>query len=207
MTQRSFSSLGSFDRSESGEHWLDLDTADTSVIAGDGELDVALVTPAGVPGVLDSPVLSAIGFSALTDDEHGVVQIGAAVGAVEDASRIELEDKSVSLNGDDQRLLLEGGGHAIGIVGRGPLVSRGVEASTLLAVLVAGRLGAVARDVRVVSLKDGLVALEILDGLVLPASVAAVVGSRARDELLLGERLELAVLDLVGTLDTTGGRE
>ena len=74
MTQRSFSSLGSFDRSESGEHWLDLDTADTSVIAGDGELDVALVTPAGVPGVLDSPVLSAIGFSALTDDEHGVVR-------------------------------------------------------------------------------------------------------------------------------------
>ena len=136
-----------------------------------------------------------------------MVQIGAAVGAVEDTARVELEDESVGLNGDDQGLLLQGSGHTISVVVGDPLVARGVEASTWLAALVAGRLGAVARDVWVVSLEDWLVAFEVLDGLVLPATVAAVVGSGTRNELLLGEGLELAVLDLVGTLNATGGRE
>jgi len=83
--------------SSDGER-LHLDTADTLAV-GDGELDVALVTPSGVPGVLDHPVVEASsGVVAPSGDEHGVVQGGATPGVIKDTGGVELEDKSVGLD-------------------------------------------------------------------------------------------------------------
>jgi len=51
------------------------------------------------------------------------------------------------------------------------------------------------------------VGLVVVEGLVLPSTVASVAGGIASDELLLRERLEGAVSDLVGTFHGTSGRE
>ena len=60
-----------------------LDTADTGTVSGDGEPDVASLSPAGAPGVLDDPVLLAgLGVSAVADGEYGVVESGTALGIV-----------------------------------------------------------------------------------------------------------------------------
>ena len=56
--------------------WLHLDAADTNAVY-DGDLDVSLVTPGGVPGVLNQPVVLAI-LVAPADGEHGVVKLVAA---------------------------------------------------------------------------------------------------------------------------------
>ena len=51
---------------------LHLDTADT-VAVNDSELDVSLVSPGGVPGVLDEPVVLA-GLGAPSDGKDGVIE-------------------------------------------------------------------------------------------------------------------------------------
>ena len=58
------------------ELWLHLDTADTRTI-DDSELDVALVAPGGVPGVLNEPVFLAV-LSSIAYSEDSVVKSGAA---------------------------------------------------------------------------------------------------------------------------------
>ena len=56
-----------------------LDTADTGTVTGDGELDVALVTPVGVPGVSDEPVLEAgSGIGTVADGGDGVIEVSTA---------------------------------------------------------------------------------------------------------------------------------
>ena len=62
--------------------WVDLDTADTIGVIH-AELDVTLVPPGGVPGVLDEPVVDTI-LSTVTDDKDGVVEVGSALGGGED---------------------------------------------------------------------------------------------------------------------------
>ena len=56
--------------------WVDLDTAGT-IRAVHAELDVTLVTPGGVPRVLDEPVLSAIRPGTVADGEDGVIEVAA----------------------------------------------------------------------------------------------------------------------------------
>ena len=80
-----------------------------------GELDVAIVTPGGVPRVLHEPVILAI-FGAVTNDQHSVVKIIAAFGARKDATTVGLEDHLVGLDGDGKRRGLEGSQH-LGWVG------------------------------------------------------------------------------------------
>ena len=64
---------------DNGER-LHLDTTDSFSI-DDGELDVALITPGGVPGVLDEPVVLT-GLGAPSDGKDGVIEGGSACGAV-----------------------------------------------------------------------------------------------------------------------------
>jgi len=55
-----------------------LDAADTFAFNA-SDLDVALITPVGVPGVLNEPVIKAAGFiSAISNDKDAVVEVGAA---------------------------------------------------------------------------------------------------------------------------------
>ena len=90
---------------------LDLHSTDTLSI-DNSEPDVAIVTPAGVPGVLYEPeVLLQLVVITPSDSEHGVVEIGAAFGAVEDTATVRLPDVLVSFDRDCERLLSEGSLH------------------------------------------------------------------------------------------------
>ena len=185
--------------------WLHLDTADT-VTVNDGKLDVALVTPGGVPRVLNEPVVLA-SLAAPSDCEDGVVKAGTALGAIEDTALVSLEDVLVSLDGDSKRLFGEGSLHLADVAGSDETVVGDVDGSGTARVISASGLGTVARDVWVDGLELGLSSFPVLEGLVLPATTAAVVGSGAGNELLLREGLKLASLDEVLSLEGTSGRE
>mmetsp|Transcript_6621 Transcript_6621/g.9000 ORF Transcript_6621/g.9000 Transcript_6621/m.9000 type:complete len:322 (+) Transcript_6621:157-1122(+) len=189
-----------------------LDTAD-AVTFDDSELDVALVTPGGVPGVLDEPVVLAV-LGAVADGEDGVIELGAALGGVEDTGLVGLEDHLVSLNGDSEGLLLEGGLHLSGGLGEdGEVVGDG-HGGGAAGIVLAGALSlGGAREVGVGALELGLLAgLVVLVSLLLETALAAVVAeallvASAVNELLLGEAEELTGGDVVGTLEGASGGE
>ena len=72
-----------------------------------GKKDVSILAPSGTPGVLDLPVVLA-GVGTVTDDEDTVVELGST-GAGEDTRFVELESRLVSLDGDGDWLLGDGG--------------------------------------------------------------------------------------------------
>merc|ERR1719384_1273677 len=179
---------------------VDLHTANT-VGGSSSELDVALVTPGGVPGVLNEPVVVAI-LSAVADGEHGVVEVGAALGAGEDTGLVGLEDELVGLDGDGEWLDVEGGHHLgwaawgdVNVFGDSDRGGRG------LVILAVEGHRAVARGVWVDGLELGVVAsLVVVVGAVLKTTVAAkvaVLSEGAVNKLLLGEAQELASGDEV----------
>ena len=188
--------------------WVDglhLDTADTSSIDG-GDLDVSLVSPGWAPGVSnDVVVLSSLG--SVSDGSDGVVEVGSAGWGVEDTAVVHLEDGLVGLDGDGDDSLVEGGlelrdavAWHVGVSSDADLTSRGE-----LGVAVSGSSGS--GGVWVVRLKSLWAGLEVLEGLVLPSTLASVARGLARDELLLGEGEEGSSLDLMGSLDASGGTE
>ena len=136
-----------------------------------------------------------------------MVKSCSALGAIEDTARVGLEDVLVGLNGDSKGLNSKGGLHLADVAGGDETIVGDVDGSSAAFVISASRLGAVARDVWVDGLELSLGGFPVLEGLVLPATTAAVVGGRAGNELLLREGLELASLDEVLTLEGTSGRE
>jgi len=192
-----------------GNRWVEgllLDTADTLAIDG-GDLDVALVTPGGAPRVSDDVVvLAGGGISAIADGGDGVVEVGTAGGGVEDTRLVHLENELVSLDGDGGWGLGDGGLELLDGVGLDVGVARDLD---LLEGLVglAGAGGASARGVWVVRHQFIWVGLEVVEGRVLPATVATERGLVAGDNLLLGELDELAGLEEVSTLDGADGGE
>ena len=160
------------------------------------------------PGVLHDPVLGAVLFT-VTDDEGGVVEVGSAGRRVEDSTGVLLEDSSVSFDEDGGWLLGDGGLHLGNVVGGdvgvGGDSNRGCLGCGVGAALVDG-------VVWVGGLFLSLVLLPVAEGLVLPATAAAVVAEAgglggAVDELLLREGEESAGLDEVGALESSGGGE
>ena len=190
----------------SGVEGLLLDTADTLAVNG-GDLDVTLITPGGAPRVPDDVVVLAGGsVSAVADSGDGVVEVGTAGGGVHDAGLVHLEDELVGLNGDGSG----GGGNGSLELGNGVGLNVGVRADEDLLLGGIGLAGAGdtgSRGVGVVTLEllGGL--LEVLEGGVLPTTVATEGGLVAGDNLLLGEGEELAGLQEVSTLNGAGGRE
>ena len=89
------------------------------VVAPDA--DIAVLTPPGAPRVFDLPVVGggvgAGGVGAVADEEHAVIDIGAAAG-VEDAAGVELERPLVGLYGDGHRLLRGRGQQLLRLVAR-----------------------------------------------------------------------------------------
>ena len=157
--------------------WLHLDTADTITI-DDSELDVALVAPGGVPGVLNEPVFRSV-LGAPADGEHGVVKSGAALGAVEDTALVGLEDVLVGLDGDGKGLRGEGSLHLGDVAGSDEAVVAHIDCGGGALVVSACGHTSFTRYVWVGGLSLGLSGLPVLEGLVLPATVATVVGSGA----------------------------
>ena len=136
-----------------------------------------------------------------------MVKSGAAPVAVEDTRAVGLEDVLVSLDGDGKRLKGQSSLHLVDVIGGDKGVAGNFDRGSLALVICAGGNAACARDIGVGRLKLGLVGLVVLECLVLPATVAGVVGSGAGDELLLGEAQKFTRFDLVSTLEGTSSRE
>lgn len=85
-----------------------LDTADAWTIL-DGNFNITLITPSGVPRVLNQPIVEARGGVVThTDDEDGVIKAGATQGRVQDAGSVCPENLLVSLDRDSEGLSHEG---------------------------------------------------------------------------------------------------
>ena len=188
----------------SGPQRLLLDAADASAVDG-SDSDVTLLTPGLAPRVPDDVVVLTV-LGAIADGGDGVVEVGAASGGVEDAGLVKLEGELVGLDGDGDGLLGDGGlelGDGVGgdvrVVVNEVLLEGGIG--------LAGAGDAGAGSVRVVGLELVGGGLEVLEGGVLPATVATEGGVVARDDLLLGHGDELAGLDEVSTLEGCDGGE
>ena len=189
--------------------WVDLDTAGT-IRAVHAELDVTLVTPGGVPRVLDEPVVLSI-LGTIADGEDGVIEVGSALGGGEDTGMVGLEDHLVGLDGNGERLSVEGSLH-LGAVGwgdvdiAGDLNGGGGEGLSE----AGGGVITVSRGVWVDGLELSGVALVVSVGTRLETTIAAHVAvsdGGAVNELLLGEGEELTSGNEVGTFDGTSGGE
>ena len=173
------------------------------------ELDVSLVSPRGVPGVLDNGVGDTI-LNSVTDGEDTVVElVSASVG--QDTSRVELEGGLVSLDGN-------GGGSGLEGLLEALLGSVDVDlalvlvSSTSAGSLVVAR--AILSSVWVVVLSHEIELLGVGQGLVHDTTLATlgVVASSdsvvaAVNELLLREGGEDSGLLEVSSLERSSGGE
>ena len=182
------------------------------IVTGDGELDVAGVTPDGTPRVLDEPVFHAVVVGTVAYAEDGVIERGATGIAGQDTGSVGLEGTSVSLNGDGEDLLCKsglhlvgGGGFDLGVIGH----TDGGGGGFLVENAGAGSLG-VARGVGVDGRNLSVELLEVVEGALLETTVAtevAVSTAGAVNKLLLGEGEELACGNEVSALKSTSGGE
>lgn len=188
--------------------WVDglhLDTADTSSVDG-GDLDVSFVSPGWAPGVSnDVVVLSSLG--SVSDGGDGVVKLGSAGWGVENTAVVELEDGLVGLDGDGDDSLVEGSlelrnavAWHVGVSSDSDFTLSGEGGVAVSSLSGSG-------GVWVVLLESLWVLFKVLEGLVLPSTSASVASGLAGDELLLREGEESTSLDLVGSLDASGGTE
>ena len=194
-----YSSVG-----DNGER-LHLDAADTLAV-DDGHLDVALVTPGGVPGVLDEPVFLAV-LGAVADSEDSVVEAGSAQFGVQDTGLIHSEDVRVGVNGNSEGLSGESGLHLCDVVGGHAGVGGNINSGGGRFFVLAQSGLSISGGVGVDRLELSLCGLVVLESLGLPATAATVACPDARNELLLGEGEEVAGGNLVSTFDGTSGGE
>jgi len=138
-----------------------------------------------------------------TNSDNGVVELGSALGGVEDTRGVRLEDGSVGLNGDGSWSKSNSGLELGGAV----WLDVGVGSNTddtfgglSLAASVSGGVG-------VLRLKLLLGLLEVFPSPLLPSTGAAMGLSVTVNELLLSKLDELTGLDLVVSLKGGGGRE
>ena len=137
-----------------------------------------------------------------------MVETLQAVSVVKDATLVRLEDQT-GVNRNGERLLHQRGLHllwaALSDSGVGGDIDGCLAHLVVLAIVVKARL---ARLVRIDGLKFCHVALVVLEGAHLNATVAPSVTlepARATHELLLGEGKELASRDVVSALQSTRG--
>lgn len=184
------------------------DTAQVGIRALDA--DVSTLTPGVTPRVLDLPVVNTV-VSTVTDQQDTVVKVLAAL-AGEDTRLVQLEGGLVGLDGDRDGLLSNGRHQSVDAVRSDVGVGLGggtsdVGVTSLLA--GAGLLGGT-RGVRILVLSGNTtVLLDEGEGIIHPATVAASIGTSdvARNQLLLREGEQVAILVVVSTLKSTSGGE
>ncbi len=149
--------------------WVELDTADSSTVTDVGNLHVSLVSPGGSPGVSEDVVVLTV-LGSVSNEGDGVIEGGSARGGVEDTGLVELEDSLVSLNGDGDWLLGNGGlglgGGSWGGVHVGGDLNSGLLEGIVLAVTVLG-------SVWVGRSEDGVVLLVVVEGVLLESTIAS----------------------------------
>ena len=131
-----------------------------------------------------------------------MIEAGSAGGGVQDTTGISLEDRSIGLNGDGDDSLGNSSLELGNRVGWNAGVRSNVGSGLLLV-----RARSTSGSVWVLSLSLDVVGLKIVEGMVLPSSLASVRSFVAVDNLLLGERSKLTGGLEVVVLDGGDGRE
>lgn len=178
-----------------------LDSADT-FSADLGYSHVAGLTPGSSPGVSHDPV-ALVAVASVADNTDGVIERGTTSGVVEDTGSVSGEDASVGLDEDRDGLLGDSGLHGADAVGRDHSVGGSPYTSSSSVVSARAILGRV--GVRVLS--HEVVLGSVVEGLLLPSTIASVVGGVAINKLLLGEGQESAGLDEVASFKGSSGGE
>jgi hypothetical protein len=171
------------------------------------ELDVSFITPGGIPGVLDEPVVDSI-FSSITNKEDTVVKAITAFAVIggEDSTLVELEAELVGFNGNRDGLLSNSLQKSLVRFGLDIRVSSDIRLNLTLVILASTNLTLVG----VVSFLLTTGIFKIFESEIHKTTIATVVEGKtlvAIDELLLGEREEFSVGDLESTLNSSGGGE
>jgi len=178
---------------------------DQALIATLGDTDVASLTPAWAPGVLDDPVRGGVGIIEANNEDTVVDLVGDAVG--QDSTSVGLEGGGVDGNGQ-RSVVVHEGGHVVLVLGDID-VSVNLSAEDLSGE-VAGGDDAISRDIGVRSGSDDLSVLvgeQPLEGVLHQTTVAALVNGVARDELLLGEGGQVVTGEEPLALNASGGGE
>jgi len=208
--------------------FLSEDGRDNSVVqsastGSTGNSEISVLTPAGVPGVLDDPVSGARArIGSVSDDEKGVIERGGVAivrrRRVDDSAGVIHEEISVHGNGERTSIDEEGGheGGLISSVGarqasvvlEGSVVRSGHLASSVLSsvwVCVLRLESSPGHDVGHGVPHPATAASRVADGL----SLLHAASVRAIDDHLLRELLGggLVVLDGVGRLEASRGGE
>ena len=180
---------------------LHLDTADTWSIDG-SDLDVSSISPGSTPGVSDEVVVLSI-LGSISDSGDGVIEVGSAGSRVQNTTGVTLEDELIGLDGDGGWGLSNGGLKLVNGVG----LNVGVVLNVDLTLVLGGLAGSISGGVGVVGLEVLGVGLGVLEGSILPSSIATVGSGVAVNELLLSERKKSSSVNEVLSLDGSSGRE
>jgi hypothetical protein len=178
-----------------------LNSADTGSFDG-SDSDVTGFSPASTPGVSDD-VIVLTSFTSVSDGGDGVIELSSALWVVEDSRFVALEWHGVGFNSDGSWSLGDGG-LKLGWRLWGNRVVRSNLNSTSDALVLAST---VFTNVWVVSFDRLGVGLIVVEGKSLETTLASVGNGVAVDKLLLGEAEKISILDLVVSLNSSGGRE
>ena len=175
-----------------------MDTADTRAING-SESDVTVLTPFGAPRVLDNPVVNTV-LGTVTNSEDSVVNVDTTV-LLDNTTGVINESVAASFdaNGDGRNVK---GGLELGnaVVGDG-LVGNNGDGT------VVGSASTITTSVLVLALEHDRSSLSVIEGFVLPSTVATGVLSYAVNELLFGEGEKFTSGEEVSTFHSTSGGE
>jgi len=143
------------------------------------------------------------GLGSVTNSGDGVIEVGSASSRVEDTTGVTLEDESIGLDGDGGW----GGGDGGLELGNGVGWDVGVGLDIDLSSEGGGLARSVSGGVTIVGLEVLSLFLSILEGGILPSSIATVGSGIAVNELLLGEGEKVSGRDEMTSLNGSGSRE
>ena len=135
-----------------------------------------------------------------------MVEVSAALGRVEDTAGVELEDELVSFDGDGNGASSDGSLDSEGNIGLDQSVASGLDGGKVVLVISAILIDS---DVRVASFAHHTEVSGVVHGQIFITTIAAHAATvvAAVDNLLLGEREEGALGDLVAGLLAAGSGE
>jgi len=182
------------------------DATDAITVFVEGNSDVALFTPVGVPGVSDDHELL-LAFLAVADGSDSVIDVGATLIRVKDTAGIELEVDGVAINADASWLLINGC-FELGNTLRRNLNEVG-HLDLLQEFVLCFASSAKSSLVRIGLLELETCLLRILECVRLKTTIAALVtlSRGAVNKLLLRELQELALLKEVRSFHCSDSRE
>ena len=180
----------------------------TVVVAVSGDSDVSRFTPALSPRVLDEPIVSVLGISAVSDKEDSMVELfRRAFFLVVDSGSVELEASVTSIDGDRDRSLSGDSNLELFFISFRKIDESSVVSPNALLSEMALLLGSFIR-IRIFSV-DSVILLDVLEGKVHQSTVASIVTvlGRAINDVLFGKGSESTGSSLVLSFEGSSSGE